>query len=180
MKIDYVARKVTINDQVRQLTEKKLAKVRKYFNNILDIRVEISQERHLFVADLSIKGKDFDIKSTSQDKDLTTAIQDAVDKLEIQAQRAKARLKRPKRGTEPKAERGWSEDVLEPESVASGEPVIVTRSTIPIKPMTIEEAMMQLEESSNEFIVFLNASNDRVNVLYRRRDKNMGLITPEL
>lgn len=181
MKIDYIARKVTLNDQVRQLTEKKIAKVRKYFNHILDIRVEIAQERHLYVADLFIKGKDFDIKSTSQNKELTTAIQDAIDKLEIQARRAKARLKRPKRGADTgRAQEGWAEDVLEPESVASGEPVIVKRSTIPIKPMTIDEAMIQLEESANEFIVFLNASNDRVNVLYRRRDNNLGLITPEL
>jgi putative sigma-54 modulation protein len=180
MKIDYIARKVTINDKVRQLTEKKLAKVRKYFNHILDVRVEIEQERHLYVADLFIKGKDFDIKSTSQNKELTTAIQDAIDKLEIQARRAKARLKRPKRGSEARDEGGWSVDVIEPQSGASGEPVIVKRSTIPIKPMTIDEAMMQLEDSSNEFIVFLNASSDRVNVLYRRRDNNLGLITPEL
>ena len=54
MKIDYVARKVTLNDQVRQLTEKKLGKIRKYFNHILDIRVELAQERHLYVADLRL------------------------------------------------------------------------------------------------------------------------------
>jgi len=176
MRIEYVARKVTLSDPVRQLTEKKLAKIRKYFNDIFDIRVEIEQERHLFVADLFVRGKDFDIKSTSQNKDLTTAIQDAVDKLDIQARRAKTRLKGRKRG----GERGWSEEVLEPESVAAGEPRLVSTETIPIKPMSIEEAMMQLEGSGQEFIVFLNSSSDRVNVLYRRRDNNLGLITPEL
>ena len=93
MKVDYVARKVNLTDQVRQLTEKKLAKVQKYFNDILDTRVELDQERHLYVADIFIKGKDFDLKSTSQNKELTTAIQDAVDKLEMQARRAKAKLK---------------------------------------------------------------------------------------
>jgi len=176
MRIEYVARKVTLSDQVRQLTEKKLAKIRKYFNDILDIRVEIEQERHLYIADLFVKGKDFDLKSTSQSKELTAAIQDAVDKLEMQARRAKTRLKGRKRGGEPE----WSEEVLAPESVASGHPRIVTTETIPIKPMTIEEAMLQIEESNNGFIVFLNASSERVNVLYRRRDKNLGLITPEL
>jgi len=74
----------------------------------------------------------------------------------------------------------WSEDILEPESVASGEPRIVAHQNIPVKPMTVEEAMLQLQETSDDFIVFLNASNDRVNVLYRRRDKNLGLITPEI
>ena len=146
MNIEYIARKVTLTDQVRQLTEKKLAKITKYFNDILEIRVEVGQERHLFVADLFVKGKDFDIKSTSQSKDMTTAIQDAVDKLEMQARRAKTKLKGHKRGGEtPREPKGWSEEVIEPESVGIGEPRIVTRTAIPIKPMTIEEAAMQLE-----------------------------------
>ncbi len=180
MKIEYVARKVTLSEHVRQLTEKKLAKITKYFNDIIEIRVEVGQERHLYVADLFVKGKDFDIKATCQDKDLTTAIQDAVDKLEMQARKAKTRLKDHKRGTEPRTEpQDWSEEVIEPDSVAGGEPRIVTRTSIPIKPMTIEEAALQLERSTGDFIVFLNASTERVNVLYRRRDNNLGLITPE-
>lgn len=179
MKVEYIARKVTLSDQVRQLTEKKLAKIAKYFNDILEIRVEVGQERHLYVADLFVKGKDFDIKSTCQNKDMTTAIQEAVDKLEMQARRAKTRLKDHKRGTELKEPVDWSEEVIEADSVGSGEPQVVTRTSIPIKPMTIEEAVMQLETAGNDFIVFLNASNDKVNVLYRRRDRNLGLITPE-
>ena len=76
MHIDYIARKVTLTDQVRQFTEKKVAKVEKYFQDILDIRVEIDQERHRYVADIFIKGKDFDIKSTTQHKELNAAIQE--------------------------------------------------------------------------------------------------------
>ena len=121
-----------LSDHVRQLTEKKLAKITKYFNDILEIRVEVGQERHLYVADLFVKGKDFDIKATCQDKDLTTAIQDAVDKLEMQARRAKTRLKDHKRGAEPRTEpQDWSEEVIEPESVASGEPQIVDQDLYP-------------------------------------------------
>lgn len=177
MRIEYIARKVTLTDDVRQLTEKKLKKVKKYFNDILDVKVEVAQERHLYVADIFIKGKDFDIKSTSQNKELTTAIQEAVDKLEMQARRAKARLKgRKRQGADSRA---WSEDVLEPASVGAGEPRIVETHDIPIKPMTIEEAMLQLEDSEIDFIVFRNANTDLVNVLYRRRDKNLGLVTPE-
>jgi putative sigma-54 modulation protein len=179
MKVEYIARKVDLNDNVRQLTEKKLAKLTKYFNDILDIRVEVEQERHLYVADLFVKGKDFDIHSTSQHKEMTAAIQDAVDKLEIQARRAKTRLKKHK-GRQSAAESAWSLDVLEPESIGRGEPSIVERSTIPIKPMTVEEAALQLEDETLDFLVFHNASTDRVNVLYRRQDKNLGLITPEL
>ncbi len=181
MKVEYIARKVTLTDQARQVAEKKLAKVKKYFNDILDVRVEVEQERHLHVVDISVRGKDFVVQSTAQNKDVMAAIQEAVDKLEIQARRAKTRLKDHKKraGSEAKTEQGWAVDVLERESIASGEPHIVERSSIPIKPMSIEEAVLQLDDSSQDFLVFRNSSNDRINVLYRRQDKNLGLITPE-
>jgi putative sigma-54 modulation protein len=182
MKVDYIARNVKLSDQSRQLAEKKLAKITKYFNDIIDVRIEVSQERHLQVVDLSIKGKDFDLHSTAQNKDVTAAIQEAVDKVEIQARRAKTRLKDHKQraGSEAKTDRGWAVEVLESDSITSGEPRIVETSSIQIKPMSIEEAVLQLDDSSYNFLVFRNASNDRVNVIYRRVDKNLGLITPEL
>jgi putative sigma-54 modulation protein len=182
MKVDFIARKVDLNQQTRDLAERKLAKIRKYFNDIIDTRVEVEQERHLHVVDISIKGKDFDIQSTSQHKDVSAAIQDAVDKLEIQARRAKARLKdhNKRAGSAAKADMGWAVDVLERGSIGGGEPRIVERSSIPIKPMSIEEAVLQLDDSRYDFLVFRNSNNNRVNVLYRRDDKNLGLITPEL
>lgn len=181
MKIEYVARNdIQLNDTIRHFAEKKLRKVVKYFNHILEIRVELAQERHLYAADIFINGKDFDIKSKAQAKELTGAIQEAVDKLENQASKAKTRLKDRKRaGEASEMTAGWSVDVLERESVRTGTPTIVRTSTIPIKPMTVEEAALQLEDSRSEFIVFRNAATDRINVLYRRKDKNFGLITPE-
>jgi putative sigma-54 modulation protein len=181
MRVDYIARKVTLDDSFRQLAEKKLAKITKYFNDIIDMRVEVSQERHLYVVDLFVKGKDFDINSTTQHKELTAAIHEGVDKLEIQARRAKARLKDHKaRGGEVRKVQDWEVEVLETDPVATGPPRIVERSSIPIKPMTIEDAILQLEKSPDQFMVFRNASSDRINVLYKRSDKHLGLITPEL
>lgn len=181
MKVDYIARKVTLDDSFRQLSEKKLAKITKYFNDILDMRVEVSQERHLHVVDLFVKGKDFDIQSSAHHKELNAAIQDAVDKLEIQARRAKARLKDHKgRGADARVVQDWEVEVIDSSPAGSGQPQIVERSSIPIKPMTIEDAILQLEKSSDQFLVFRNASSDRINVLYRRSDNHLGLITPEL
>lgn len=181
MRVDYIARKVTLDDSFRQLTEKKLAKITKYFNDILDMRVEVSQERHLHVVDLFVKGKDFDIKSTTQHKELNAAIQDGVDKLEIQARRAKARLKDHKgRGSDAKYVQDWEVEVIEPDADNPATPQIVERSSIPIKPMTIDDAILQLEKSTDQFLVFRNASSDRINVLYRRNDNHLGLITPEI
>jgi putative sigma-54 modulation protein len=178
MKVDYIARKVTLTNKVRGIAEKKLAKVEKYFNEIIDLRLELSQERHLFVADILLKGKDFSLKSTSSNKDLTTAIQDAIDKLEMQARRAKTRLKDHKRhGSDVREETvAESEDLGEDGTEA---PRIVETSSIPVKPMSVDEAVMQLEESEEHFLVFHNAVTEQVNVLYRRADNNLGLIAPE-
>jgi len=181
MRVDYIARKVTLDDNFRQLTEKKLAKITKYFNDIIDMRVEVSQERHLYVVDLFVKGKDFDIKSTTQHKELTAAIQDGVDKLEIQARRAKARLKDHKgRGGEVRKVQDREVEGFENDPETTGPPRIVERSSISIKPMTVEDAILQLVKSSDQFMVFRNASSDLINVLYKRSDKHLGLITPEL
>ncbi|MCU0302852.1 MAG: ribosome-associated translation inhibitor RaiA [Thermoanaerobaculales bacterium] len=181
MRVDYVARKVTLDDAFRQLTEKKLKKVAKYFNDILDLRVEVAQERHLYVIDVFVKGKDFDIQSTSQNKELTGAIQEAVDKLEIQARRAKAKLKEHKgRGGDAKMVQDWEVEVFDGQAAAAGTPRIVERSTIPIRPMSTEDAIIELERGHDQFLVFRNASTDRINVLYRRSDNNLGLVTPEL
>lgn len=179
MRVDFVGRKVKITDQIREFTEKKLQKIEKYFNDILDAHVEIEQERHRYVVDLSIKGKDFDIQSTSDGKEATSAIQEAVDKLEMQARKAKTRLKDHKRYANDQRESQWPVDVIERESARTGQPRIVEQLSIPIKPMTIDEAALQLERSSDQFFVFRNANTDRVNVLYRRSDENLGLITPE-
>lgn len=183
MRIEYIARKVTLEEDVRRLAEKKLSKIKKYFNDILDIRLEVEQERHLYVADLLVRGKDFDIKSTSQNKDLTTAIQDAIDKLEIQARRAKARLKdhKSRQSRVEPAPLGEEEDAGEPAArqAGGGEARIVEHSTITVKPMSVEEAVLQLERSSSPFLVFRNSANDAINVLYRRAGDDLGLITPE-
>ncbi len=180
MKVEYIARKVTLTPKVRGIAEKKLAKVEKYFNDIIDLRLEMSQERHLYVADILLKGKDFSLKSTSSSKDLTTAIQDAIDKLEMQARRAKTRLKDHKRhGGDVREETNRTEEVVETALTEGDSPQIVETSVIPVKPMSVDEAVMQLEESEELFMVFHNSNSEQVNVLYRRGDKNLGLITPE-
>lgn len=182
MKIEYVARKVLISDQVKEIAEKKLGKIEKYFSDILDLRIEVSQERHLYVVDIFLKGKNYNVKATSSHKEMTTALQESIEKLEIQSRRMKARLKDHKRQrtTETFEERAWDHDIIEADSVAAGSPQIVETSTIPIKPMSIEEAVMQLEESEERFFVFLDAVTEKINVLYRRNDHNLGLIKPDI
>ncbi len=90
------------------------------------------------------------------------------------------RIENPGRGGKARKVQDWEVEVIETDPVNTGPPRIIERSSIPIKPMTIEDAILQLEKSSDQFMVFRNASSDRINVLYKRSDKHLGLITPEL
>ena len=73
--------------------------------------------------------------------------------------------------------------VLEPaqlrEDTQERLPRIVKTNSIAIRPMSIEEAALRLDDSKNEFIVFRDIDTDRVSVIYKRRDNNLGLISPE-
>ncbi|HXO21761.1 MAG TPA: sigma 54 modulation/S30EA ribosomal C-terminal domain-containing protein, partial [Thermoanaerobaculia bacterium] len=74
----------------------------------------------------------------------------------------------------------WPIEVLDRESVTAGStPRIVQSSHLQIKPMTIEEAALQLEDSEQGFVVFRDSTSDRLSVLYKRKDDNYGLIAPE-
>jgi putative sigma-54 modulation protein len=76
----------------------------------------------------------------------------------------------------------WNINVLEPAQLRTTEnntPRIVKTNNIPIRPMSIEEAALRLDDSKNEFIVFRDIDTDKVSVIYKRRDSNLGLISPE-
>ncbi|HEX8410460.1 MAG TPA: sigma 54 modulation/S30EA ribosomal C-terminal domain-containing protein, partial [Thermoanaerobaculia bacterium] len=73
--------------------------------------------------------------------------------------------------------------VLEPgnlrDDANDGMPRIIRTTNIPIRPMSIEQAALHLDDSKNEFIVFRDIDTDQVSVIYKRRDNNLGLISPE-
>jgi len=77
----------------------------------------------------------------------------------------------------------WAVQVLEPgrlrEKGDHNRPRIIKTNNLPIRPMSIEEAALRLDDSKNEFIVFRDLDSDKVSVIYKRRDKNIGLISPE-
>jgi putative sigma-54 modulation protein len=75
----------------------------------------------------------------------------------------------------------WPVEVLAQESVGGGgAPRVIETSQLSIKPMTIEEAALELDDSEHGFVVFRDSTSDRLSVLYKRKDQHYGLIAPEL
>lgn len=183
MKIEIIGRNVPVDDRVRRFSEQKLRKLAKFLEEPSEARVTLHQERHLYIAELHVVHRLGVLQATEQsDGTLLDAIQLAVEKLESQARRAREKLvdkkRRSDRRNDPDAKR-WPVEVLEEGSVRGGVPRIIESTHLPIKPMTIEEAALRLDDSTEGFVVFRDSASDRINVLYRRKDQNYGLIAPE-
>jgi putative sigma-54 modulation protein len=178
MELEFIARNTEVSEQQRALARKKFNRLAKYFNAVLESRLTVAQEKHRVAVEAFIRGKDFEVAAKAETGEWTTSLQEVVEKLEQQARRSKQKLTRPKR-VKGEAQQTWEVAVVERESVRRGSPRVVETRNVPVIPMTVEEAALQLEGSKEDFIVFREAASDRINVLYRRRDHTYGLVTPD-
>ncbi len=182
MQILVTFRHVDPTPTLKSYAEEKLARVTKYLRRPVEAHVilAVSKERH--VAEITLKADHVTMFAEDTTHDLYSAIDLAVDKLEHQAQRLHERRRHHKGGTNA---RGLDASQVTTSVLAAdrrgpgGAPEVIRTQRVPAKPMSVEEAVAQLAASTDEFLVFTNASSERLAVLYRRRDGNYGLIEPE-
>ncbi|HET8796151.1 MAG TPA: ribosome-associated translation inhibitor RaiA [Thermoanaerobaculia bacterium] len=187
MATEISGRNYEIPPDVRDLVEKKLAKIEeRLFDDVIDVRVVLQVEKYRNICEILMAGKEHDVKTVQEsDESMQDAINSAIDHLKRQAQknRKKIRDHHRKEGNGRKAVTEWAVQVLEPsqlrEETEQRAPRIVKTNNIAIRPMSIEEAALRLDDSKNEFIVFRDIDSDKVSVIYKRRDNNLGLISPE-
>ena len=130
------------------------------------------------IADVVINADGIRIAGQEAHEDMYAAIDLVMDKIERQVRKYKGKIRKhkPSQGKEIT----WRRDIYEQESFEDDkEPVVVRTENYFVKPMSVDEAAMQMDLSQQEFLVFNNASSQTVNVLYRRKDGNYGLIVPQ-
>jgi len=180
MNIEYVARNLELDTKIRDFTADKLQKVGKFLDDPVDVRVTMEQEKHRCSADLHITHRFGLIQANEETDDIFDAVNLAVDKAEKQARRSRKKFRDKRRKADRNNGSHWPVEIVHQESVGIGtEPRIVESTALSIKPMSLDEAAIKLEESDYGFVVFRNATSDEVNVLYRRKDNHYGLISPE-
>ncbi len=179
MNVEYFARTYHLDDQIRDFAERKLAKLDKFVSEPVEVKVTLELEKHRHIAELHLAHRFGVLQATVETGDMYDSINLAVDKMEKQARRASKKFKDKRRRADRLNGQAWPVEVIAGESVESGEPRILKSSRLSIKPMSIEEAALRLRTSKNEFVVFRDSGTDRVSVLYRRKDRNYGLISPE-
>ena len=181
-----IGRNFEVTPDIRAQVEKKLKRiVDRLFDGVIDIRVVLQVEKYRNICEIIVISKGADVKSVQESEEsMPDAINQALDHVKRQAQknRKKIRDHHRKEGNGRKVTE-WAVQVLEPgnirESAEVRSPRIVKTNNITIRPMSIEEAALRLDDSKNEFIVFRDIDNDKVSVIYRRKDNNLGLIAPE-
>ncbi|HXH92378.1 MAG TPA: ribosome-associated translation inhibitor RaiA [Thermoanaerobaculia bacterium] len=185
-------RHYTVTEDIRTLITTKVGKiVEKLFNDVIDVRVVLQVEKYRNICEILIKGKDHDVKSVQESgESMQDAINKALDHVKRQAQKNRKTIRdhHRKDGVLNKSVAGqvteWAVQVLEPGKLRKGGkarlPRIIKTNSLAILPMTIEDAAESLDGSKNEFIVFRDLDNDRISVIYKRRDNNLGLIAPEV
>jgi putative sigma-54 modulation protein len=198
MRLELTGRHVTITPTIRRLVDQQLKHVLRMLNDhAVSGQIVFTKEKSRVHCDATIhaRGEKF-LHGEASGKDVEAALAAAVDKIDRQAQRVKGKWTEGKRrgisaakaaSAAPRPERGGRGFGEAParggggagSAGDDGELRIIRARRYAVKPMTIDEAAMEVEEAENAFLVFRNAVNDAITVLFRRPDGNLGLIEPE-
>jgi putative sigma-54 modulation protein len=178
MRVEYTGRHTEVPDSVRRLGDRKLRKLARVLRGITDVRVILTADKHRHSAEVTVHSPHFDLAATEESSDISVSLSTVMDKLIRQAERRVGKQRVRKGGARTPSLR----TVLPGASGAPGEepgPRVIRSRRFAVKPMTIEEAALEVGASADGVLVFRDASTERVSVLYKRKDGNLGLIEPE-
>jgi len=180
MELQITGKNVKLVPAVRKYIERKLGKLGRHLSDIIDYKVEVSEEKtkspqQHFVVQVTINSSGTLLRGEERGQDLFTAIDKVAEVMNRQIEHYKGKLYEKGRGSSL-ARGGFSEEAEEKQPVSR----VVKVKRFAIKPMSVAEAIDQMELLGHDFFLFLNADTEKVNLVYRRRDGSYGLIEPEL
>ena len=174
MEIKIHGKNLEVTKALQDYAKKKAAKISKFFEQEpLEIQVTMSVERDTHIVDITVSVNGLLLRGEEKTGDMYASIDGAVNKIERQVHKYKTRINRRLR-EENRVVLPSPDDVEE-----APEPKIVRTKRFAIKPMSVTEAVMQMDLLGHDFFVFFNAESEEVNVVYKRRGGNYGLIEPE-
>lgn len=185
MDVRISGKNIEITDAIRDYVEKRLNRLDKYLSKVVDAHVTLYVEKIEHVAVVTIQKSRLTVHGEERGEDLYACIDKVVDKLVTQLRRHKDRIKnhnsrRRDRSRDEEVDLNLQVDVLHGGDVdgASDEPRIIHTDRFALKPMSADEAVLQMDLMNQDFLVFSNTASQSVNVIYRRKDGHYGLIAP--
>lgn|SRR5262245_43768065 len=180
MKIEFTARNFTISPAIRRHITVHFKKIITVLNGATRAHVILSVEKHhRHVAEIVVNWHDRALTSKAKTSDMYASTLQAIDKMRRQAVKIKGKIIDRKHHAPSAATVAPSPlPLVQPDIPDIPTPRIIRSRRYSVKPMTPEEAIIQVEESDEQFFVFRDADTDRIGVVYRRNDGNFGLIEP--
>jgi putative sigma-54 modulation protein len=185
MQIIFSGKHMEMTPALREYAESKLSKLTRFFDHVQEVKVTQSILRNQHIVEVTLIANGTLIRAEERSPDMYSSVDLVVDKLERQLSRYRERFLTKTResldGHKP-AEMVAKAEALDAGSTPAEEtlPRLVRTKRFAVKPMDPEEAAMEMELIGHDFYVFRNADNNQVNVIYRRRDGDFGLIEPSV
>lgn len=182
MQVNVHGHNVQVPERIKDLATGKIEKVQRFFDRIQTLEIEFSEEHNPRIADkhvveVTLSTKAHVLRAHASGPDQTTAVDRVVDKLETQVKRLKGKMAaRPPKGGE---RRTGSNGKALVGSDEPGEARVTHVRRFAVKPMTPEEAVLQMETLGHTFHLFIHAASEQAAVVYRREDGTYGMIEPE-
>ena len=175
MKISIRGDKVTVTKSMKEYITEKLGKLDKYFESpkSTECKVLVKVKNQEESIEVTVPTSKFTLRAEERHSDFYAAVDLVVDKLEGQIRKNKNRLGKKYRDV-PKFEMSFDFEV--PEEEEEEVPKIIKRKEMEMKPMDEEEAILQMDLLNHDFFVFKNLDEECVSVIYKRKDKNLGII----
>ena len=173
MNITVVGRKCTPRDSFKERADKKLAKLDKFFGDEANAKVTATVEKKFQTVEVTVDNNGMFFRAQAKAENMNDALDECVDLLIRQIRKNRTKLeKRFRGGTIPEM---GAED--EPEEETQFE--VVRTKVIPLKPQSVEEAILQMNMLGHKFYMFRNSSDGSVALVYSREDGGYGLIIPQ-
>jgi ribosomal subunit interface protein len=188
MQLTVKGKQLDVGDALRtHVAESLEAVVGKYFNSSIEATVVISREAHLFTADIVVHaGRNIVLHSAFEATEPYPAFDQACERIAKRLRRYKRRLKERHPGGEPEVSIPARYQILEaeretgePVEAEDGQPVVVAEMETRVETLTVSEAVMRLELSERPALLFRNGGNGGLNLVYRRKDGNIGWVDPQ-
>lgn len=179
MKVTVSGKNIEITPALREYAEKKIGKLGKHLNYLnndnleAQVTLHVQKERH--IVEVTIPVNDIILRGEEETQDMYSAIDLVAEKLEKQIEKYKTKITKALRKDFPKNIVALKDEEDEEEELK-----VVKVKRFAVKPMNVEEAILQMNLLGHNFFVFTNAETEQINVVYKRKDGDYGLIVPEM
>ncbi|WP_010680953.1 ribosome hibernation-promoting factor, HPF/YfiA family [Acetivibrio cellulolyticus] len=176
MRFIVTGKNIEVTDALREKAIKKVGKIEKFFNKNTEAHITMSVQKNRQIVEVTIPFKGGLLRAQEENDDMYASIDKVVDSLEGQIRRNKTKIQRKYH----ESDLSFDSVNFEDHEDEVNDFKVVRSKKFSIKPMTIEEAILQMNMLGHEFFMFSNSETMEANVVYRRKDGNYGLIEPDI